>query len=337
MTVPVDAAGRSDPPDDTGGPAGDGKPTPKLRSGPASPGLDLSQAWTTVVAAARVLLPGTLLASLLFYFGLRYTHDHYRQYGLDDGGLGLSTTDYVVRSLNVTVEPARVVVMAAIVAVALHVAFAVALHRASRDRQESGERLARRLGAALVVAGVVGMVLFWSPGRLEVDPVTSAGWWFVSVLAVVYGLYLGWVRTSPTRRTSFITAALSDTERRVMGAILLAMGVVLVAHGAFELTRTYARERAIQQALRNEASPWAFPLVRIYSDVDLALDDELGVPEEVLPGHEAAYRFRYDSLRLFLQQDDRLVLWPADRSPRSGMFVLREVNGLRVEYVPELR
>jgi hypothetical protein len=69
------------------------------------------------------------------------------------------------------------------------------------------------------------------------------------------------------------------------------------------LTRTYARERAIKQALQNEASPWAFPLVRIYSDVDLALDDELGVREEVLPGDRAAYRFRYEGLRLFLQQD----------------------------------
>jgi hypothetical protein len=297
----------------------------------------MSQAWTTVVAAARVLVPGTLLASLFFYFGLRYTHDHYAQYGLDDAGLGLSTTDYVVRSMNVTVEPARVVATTAIAAVALHVMLALALHRSSRDRPHAGERLARRLGTALVVAGGVGTVLFWSPGRLDIDPMSSASCWLLSVLAVAYGLYLGWVRTGPTGRTSFLTAALGDTERRVVGAGLLAMGIVLVAHGAFELTRTYARERAIQQALQNEASPWAFPLVRIYSDVDLALDDELGVREEILPGDEAAYRFRYEGLRLFLQQDDRLVLWPADRSPRSGMFVLREADGLRVEYVPELR
>lgn len=337
MTAPVDAAGRSDPPDGTGGSDREGEPTRNPGPGPRSPGLDLSQAWSSVVAAARVLVPGTLLASLFFYFGLRYTHDHYRQYGLDDAGLGLSTTDYVVRSLNVTVEPARLVATAAIVAVALHVALAVTLRRASRDRPESGERLARGLGAALVVAGVVGTVLFWSPGRLDVDPMSSAGGWLVSVLAVAYGLYLGGVRTSPTGRTSFITEALGVTERRVLGALLLAVAVVLVAHGAFELTRTYARERAIQQALQNEAKPWTFPLVRIYSDVDLALDDELGVKEEVLPGDEAAYRFRYEGLRLFLHQDDRLVLWPADRSPRSGMFVLREADGLRVEYVPELR
>jgi hypothetical protein len=337
VTPPVDAAGRSGPPDGTGGSDGDGEPTRRFRSGPASPGLDLSQAWRIVVGAARVLVPGTLVASLFFYFGLRYTHDHYRQYGLDDAGLGLSTTDYVVRSLNVTVEPARVVAMVAIAAVALHVALAVALHRSSGDRPEVGERLARRLGAGLVVAGVVGIVLFWSPGRLDTDPVTSAGCWLLSVLAVAYGLYLGWVRTGRTGRTSFTTGALGDNERRVVGALLLAMGGVLVAHGAFELTRMYARERAIQQALRTEASPWSFPLVRIYSDVDMALDDALDVREEVLPGDEVAYRFRYEGLRLYLQQDDRLVLWPADRSPRSGMFVLREADGLRVEYVPELR
>jgi hypothetical protein len=337
VTAPVDAASRSGPPDDTGGSDGDGEPTRELRSEPAPRGLDLSQAWRIVGAAARVLVPGTLVASLFFYFGLRYTHDHYLQYGLDDAALGFSTTDYAVRSLNVTVEPARVVATAAITAVALHVALAVTLRWASRDSPESGERLARGLGAALVVAGVVGMVLFWSHGRLDVAPMTAAGWWLVSVLAVVYGLYLGWVRTSPKGRTSFIVASLGDTERRVVGALLLAMAVVLVAHGAFELTRIYARERAIEQALQNEAEPWAFPLVRIYSHVDLVLDDELDVREEVLPGDEAAYRFRYEGLRLFLQHDDHLVLWPADRSPRSGMFVLREADGLRVEYVPELR
>jgi hypothetical protein len=337
VTAPVDAAGRTDPADGTGGSDRDGVPTRKLLSGPGSPGLDLSSAWRTVVAAARVVVPGTLLASLLFYFGLRYTHDHYLQYGVDDAALGFSTTEYAVRSLNVTVEPARVVATAAIAAVALHVALAATLRWASRGRPESEERLARGLGAALVVAGVVGMVLFWSPGRLDVAPLISAAWWLVSVLALSYGLYLGWVRTSPTARTSFITAALGDTERHVVGALVLAMGVVLVAHGAFELTRIYARERAIEQALQNEAAPWAFPLIRIYSDVDLALDDELDVREELLPGDEAAYRFRYGGLRLFLQHDDRLVLWPADRSPRSGMFVLRETDGLRVEYIPELR
>jgi hypothetical protein len=319
------------------------RPTGDQRAGerieePSTAGSDtLSEAWRVVIAAGRVVVPGTLLASLFFYFGLRYTHDHYLQYGLDDAGLGLSTTDYVVRSLNVTVQPARVVAMAAIVSAGLHVALAIGLRLANRVRPTSGELTARVLGAVLVAAGITGMLLFWSPGRLDVGPVTSAAWWLMSALIVIYGGYLGWVRARPTDRVSrLVREALDWREWRVVTSVLLAMAIVLVAHGAFELTRAYARERAMDQALHNEATPWAFPLVRVYSKIDLALDD-LGVRREVLPGDERAYRYRYVNLRLFLQQNDHLVLWPAHRSPRSGMFVLRESDDLRVEYEPELR
>jgi hypothetical protein len=308
-------------------------------AGPGGPGLqDLSGAWPLVAAAARVLVPSTLLASLFFYFGQRYTEDHFMQYGVDDAGLGFSTTDYAVRSLNVTVEPARAVAVAVIAAVAAHVLLAAALRRADHVRPGSARRVTRLLAALLGAAGAVGLVVFWSPGRLGVAPVTSSAWWLVSLLTMMYALYLGWGR-SPSAATGEPRQSLllAPAERRVVGSVVLAMALVLVAHGAFELTRAYARERAVRQSLRTEAQPWAYPLVRIYSVVDLALDDELGVSEDTLAGDDDAYRYRYTDLRLFLHHHDRLVLWPADRSPRSGMFILHEADGLRVEYIPELR
>jgi hypothetical protein len=304
---------------------------------------ELSQAWSVVVAAARVLVPGTLVASLFFYFGLRYTEDHFLQYGVDDAAFRFSTTDYAVRSLNVTVEPARLVATFVVAAVAAHVALAVVLRRVDRARPGSGARVARAIGVALVAAGVAGALAFWSPGRFDVAPVTGTGWWLVSVLAVMYGLYLGWGRPGSAappdreRERPPLAEALGPTERKVVGSVVLAMAVVLVAHGAFDLTRAYARDRAIHQALRNEARPWAFPLVRVYSDIDLGLDDQLDVEEVVLPGDDGAYRYRYGDLRLFLHHGDQLLLWPADRSPRAGMFILRETEGLRIEYTPELR
>jgi hypothetical protein len=312
---------------------------PDERPPDSTPDADtFRQAWSIVVAAARVLVPSTLLASLFFYFGLRYTQDHYLQYGLDESGLGFSTTDYVVRSLNVTVQPARVVAVVVAVAVGLHIGLSAALQVAHRSRSGSDERLARRLGAVLVAAGTVGMLLFWSPGRLDVEPLTSSLWWLVSLLTVLYGLYLGGKRPRGEGRVRrFLAEALGDGEWRIVGSVLLGTAVVLVVHGAFEVTRAYAHERALQQAMQNEASPWNFPLVRIYSTIDLALDDRLDVDEDLLPGEAGAYRYRYEDMRLFLQQNGRLVLWPADRSPRSGMFILHESDEIRIEYLPELR
>jgi hypothetical protein len=313
---------------------------PDERSSDPTPDTDtLRQAWSIVVATARVLVPSTLLASLFFYFGLRYTQDHYLQYGLDESGLGFSTTDYVVRSLNVTVQPARVVAVVVAVAVGLHIGLSAALQVAHRSRPGSDERLARRLGGGLVVVGTVGMLLFWSPGRLDVEPLTSSVGWLVSLATVLYGLYLARKRTRGEGGgvSRLVAEALSDGERRIVGSVLLGTAVVLVVHGAFEVTRAYAHERALQQAMQNEASPWNFPLVRIYSRVDLALDDRLNVDEDLLPGDAGAYRYRYENMRLFLQQNGRVVLWPADRSPRSGMFILHESDEIRIEYLPELR
>jgi hypothetical protein len=279
------------------------------------------------------LVPGTFLASLLFYFGYRYTQAYFRLYGLDAGGLGFSTTDYVVVSPNVFVEPVREVALAVIVGIALHVALTTALGLADRTWPGSGDVLARCLGAVLVVAGTAGLLLSWSPGRVD-ESTTRAATWLVSVLVVIYSVYLGWVRGRPADRISrLVRDSIDGHERRIVVSLLLAMAILLVAKGAFDLTASYARERAIEVAISTDYSSATFPLVRIYSKYDLALDD-LGVQEDVLPGEEGAYRFRYDDLRLFLQQNDHLVLWPADRSPRSGIFVLRESDDLYIQYEP---
>jgi hypothetical protein len=308
---------------------------------PSAPKADdakgIPSPWKPLLTAAKAIVPSTLLVSLFFYFGLRYTSDHYQQYGLDDQGLGFSTTDYVVRSLNVTIQPARLVALAVIIAVVAHVAIVTALRVLEPRNACAAVKVARRLGYALVVLGAAGMFIFWSSGRFGTSPMAAAGWWMLSVLLLAYGAYLAWVRYgSDSHLSHHIGSALGKKEAAGLASVLLAVAVLLVAHGAFEFTRAYARERALQQALRNERLHWTFPLVRVYSKVDLALD-ELDVPEERLPGENGAYRYRYSELRLLLEHDEQLVLWPMHRSPRFGVFVLRESDDFRVEYTPELR
>lgn len=296
------------------------------------------QLWKTISKASQIVVPSTLLASIFFYFGLRYTQDLYRQYGLDDSALGFSTPDYVERSLNVTVEPARNVAVAALAAVGSHVVLSVAFQLADSAKLGLGKRFAQLVSVLLVGGGIAGTLTFWSPGHLKLGPVASAAWWLVSVVAILYGAHLGWTRTGSTSRvTVLIRQALSSGERRVLTTLSLVLVTLLVAHGAFELTRAYAYERAVRQALRNEGTPWAFPTVRIYSRIDLALDEDLGVPEQVLEGEPGDYRYRYVNLRLFLHQNERIVLWPAHSTAREGVFILRESDDLRIEYLPSVR
>jgi hypothetical protein len=283
-------------------------------------------------------VPGTLLASLFLYFGLRYTDEHYRQYGLDDTALGFSTTDYVVRSLNVTVQPARTVTLVAIGCVILHILLSLGLRSANHIQPGADKKISQGLALVLIGFGALGMFLFWSRAPLDVSEVTSTRWWLASVLLVMYGIYLEWMRPRPAGHPSrLFREALGDRGWRVAASLLLAFAILLVAHGAFDFTQAYAKARAEHQAMYNASHRSRFPLVTIYSKVDLALDDRLAVDEVLIPGGEGAYRYRYAGLRLFLQQNERLVMWPEDRSPRSGMFILRESDDIRIEYQPEPR
>jgi hypothetical protein len=297
----------------------------------------LRDVWPMLLRAARVLVPSTLLVSLFYYFGLRYTDDHYRQYGLDDAALGYSSVDYVVRSLNVMVEPARVVAIAVLVAISLHVALTAGARTIERRRLHSDASVTRVAGLVLFAAGLVGMYEFWSSGRATTDQVRLTGGWLISGILVTYGAHLAYSRPRrPRDRTPHNREGTIDRDqRRWLTSLVVAMLMLLVAQGAFDFTRAYARDRAYRESRRIEANPWWFPLVRIYSTIDLALDDQLQVPESQLDVEVGAYRYRYDNLRLFIQDNGRIVLWPANRSPRAGMFILTESADLRVEYLPQ--
>ena len=85
-----------------------------------------------------------------------------------------------------------------------------------------------------------------------------------------------------------------------------------------------------------EVAPWAFPTVIVYSPDDLALDD-IGNPEHRIGDEPGAFRYRYDQLRLFVQDNGHIFLWSTTESPRTGMFVLHESDDIRLVYQPELR
>src|SRR5262245_17081257 len=118
-------------------------------------------AWRPLLGVARVVVPSTFLVSLFYYFGVRFTDDHYRQYGLDDAALDFSTTDYVVRSLNVTVQPLRAVALVVVTAVGAVIIVNVSL-RLLGARRPSALRSARRMtGLGVVICGLLGCIVFW--------------------------------------------------------------------------------------------------------------------------------------------------------------------------------
>ena len=58
----------------------------------------------------------------MVYFGWARTSVHYAVFGIDQGTLGLSVQDYLLRSVNETFKPLAVLLLALLVAIPGHAA-----------------------------------------------------------------------------------------------------------------------------------------------------------------------------------------------------------------------
>lgn len=61
-----------------------------------------------------------LITALLYYFGWVYTHNFFRYFGIDISLLDYSTTDYVLRSINVAFQPFAYLALAAFLLLGFH-------------------------------------------------------------------------------------------------------------------------------------------------------------------------------------------------------------------------
>lgn len=108
----------------------------------------------------QIAIPGGVVTALLYYLGWAFTKAQYKELGVDHSSLGFSTTDYVLRSLNVLVEPIPNVILLGL-AGSLLVIGLFFLIRALPGRW------AARLIVVLGMIGFLGVVLSWSQSRLN--------------------------------------------------------------------------------------------------------------------------------------------------------------------------
>lgn len=72
--------------------------------------------------------------------------------------------------------------------------------------------------------------------------------------------------------------------------------------------------------------------VLLYSAQDLQLDSVAAVRQELPDGEHAAYRYRYQGLRLAFVDGDRYFLIGRNWRPRSGTMIVLPRDGLRMEF-----
>jgi hypothetical protein len=287
-----------------------------------------------------VLVPATLLTSLCFYVGYTYTDRFYEQFGVSSEGVGLSTSDYVIRSLNVLVEPLPLLAAACVVLALTGVSLAWLSGVLSRGAGGDDPKTYRRanlgqlvIGLSILAVGVFLIGAFWNPGFDAGTAYVRAGWWLAGVVLAGWGFYLAFLKRRVDGRPSPVSTRLLRSP--TVATLAVCFYTLVVAFGTFQVARLYAFARADLQALDTERSCSSFAYARVFSTVDLGLQ-HLDLEHRSVDRGPGGFGHSYGLFRLFLHDNGRYLLWPANRSPREGMLLIAESDSIRVEASPQL-
>lgn len=267
----------------------------------------------------RLLVGGlanvTIITGLLVYFGWRRIETQAQRLGIDESILGLSTREYVLRSVGP--------VLALLSAIAV-----VGLVWAWVDRRLVAWIAGREGRAATVVVGACSFA--WAALPLAVG--ASAGRrprevyvLFPAAIAagVLLLLYADRLRTAQRGGT----APDRDPVRLFVG--------VLVALCLFWTASNYAEVLGASLARRTASDVRSLTGVVVYSRERLHLDAP-GTHEQVLPGEDG---YRYGGLRLLDRTGGRYFLVSDGWSPTYGVVVVLadDDHSVRLEFVRDRR
>jgi hypothetical protein len=279
--------------------------------------------WVGVIGL--FIAPTTIITSVCYYFGYIWTRKYLSYFGIDSNAIGYTSSDYVLKSVNVLFAPILVLVLGSAAAL-----WAVAYTR-RLAQQERGTRVihvagwvAVGIGVALTGRGVVGVIrphLEVIHGTLLTALALCAG-----PVALVVGCWLLSAVRSPTTPELF-------TNARLMS--LVAAGAVIVM-ALFWLTNIFATDYGESEAKSTAAELWSKETgVTLYTNERLGAPSNLVVESSVsdVDPAEAAQpvvasggAFRYLCLRALLVRADRWVLVPARWTPEYGYAVIVDAN-----------
>ena len=280
---------------------------------------------TTLESLALLFAPGTLIVALAFYFGWVRTHALYAYFGIDADELGLSTSQYVLRSADVLWPTLAALTLLVLLALAGHSWLVQHLQRPSRTRQ---------LGIAIWVVFTLGVLLFAVGSLVFLTP----SWQGTPVAPLCFALsfsamgysrllrgHLRALRGVPTG-----TGSPPQLERSISLVVM-----ILVTLNVFWAAAGFATDLGTGRAQALEASQFdTTPDVILYSTSRIKIDAR-GVAETDLGAAYAPYRYRYSGLKLLVEANGKLLLIPFSWSTSNAFtLVLPENNSIRLVFAP---
>jgi hypothetical protein len=263
--------------------------------------------------AAKIGSPIAIGTALLFYFGWIRAESQARALGYDVTLLGLTTSDYVLRSINVLFLPIIILLLLALAGQMIH---PILVNVLQRHRTGNASRLVLsvlRMGWLwLPIFGIAAFAAFPSVRPFIVPVTLTAG-----VLLTIYGdrLYRR-LNGRPPMRTAVLTL------------VLLILGILV-----FWDVERIAAYMGTQFAEYISKTPDRYAEITLYSPKDLELPTV--VHETQIGTENSAYRYRYDGLHLLLRSDGKLFMmaYRQNGSP-PAIIVLPESEQIRIEFTP---
>ena len=289
---------------------------------PVDDGLDAREALPRLVrVAGEVVAPATLLTALLFQFGRLHAAGYFRHFGVNFTVLDLTLQDHLVSGADGLFVPLAGACVLVLVLLSLNRLLLVRLPpRAREPALRYLPPVAAVVGAVLLGLALFDLLtdvrLFWGEG--EAGGLALA----TGVLLFVYGIRLGrFVRHGSPRRRS------EGADLAEWGAAFL-----LVSVGLYWAVGQYAFGVGSGRAVQLERALPGQPAAVLFSANSLSLDVD-GVTEVRCDDPEAAYRFRYDGLRLVRQSGDQYLLLSSSWTRDTGSAVLIPRGGdVRLEF-----
>jgi hypothetical protein len=276
------------------------------------------------------LANATVLTALLVYFGWRRSATQAERLGITESILGMSTRDYLLRS----VRPVLVLLVGVSVVGFVWVVldrWLVPLVRSAAERSESDGRNDRRIVwvlRTLSVSWIILPTLVWLMGfvwpalAFVLFPVSIG----VGVLLMLYVTHL--------RRLDFV----SDDAARRRNLAAQVSGALLVGVCLFWTAANYAHVEGVQLARDIIADTDQLPSVIVYSEGRLHLDGP-SVAETKLSNVEGGIQYRYRGLRLLEHTGDKYFLISDGWTPTYGvLFTLRDDDeSVRIDFIRDRR
>ncbi|MGH3737076.1 MAG: hypothetical protein ACRDT6_15900 [Micromonosporaceae bacterium] len=278
---------------------------------------------STVVRQLLAVLGNiTVITALLIYFGWRRSETQAQRLGIDESILGMSTQDYILRSVGPVLALLVTVAVAGLIwlwADRLIVRRARAEHRTVR--------IAVRVLAFgwLIAPGLVwlaGYVRAWRATAYIAFPLAIAG----GILLTMYAGYLQRTLLDPDDDVP-------DTPRHE--ALARGFAAVLIGTCLFWSASNYAQVLGGDLAREYAADVDAERAVKVvvYSPHRLHLTAP-GVSEETLPAQDSAYKFRYRGLLLLDHTGGTYFLISEEWTRDDGVVLaLPDDVKLRLEFV----